>query len=102
MFKATLNTRQKEVLLIVKTTALDDFPSPVYSYSCILFKYPPLPSKSQVNKPKSLTASGVYGNKQLCLTAWLKYYVEKYGIVLQGKEKQLEQMWKGSIYGTSA
>ena len=42
-FKATLNRRHKEVQWRVKTTTLDDFPSPVYPYSCILFKYPPLP-----------------------------------------------------------
>jgi len=74
-----------------------------FPLSCLLlFLHSLLPPKSQVNKPKSLTASGVYKNKQLCLTAWLKYCIEKQGIVLRGKEKQLEQMWKGSIYGTSA
>jgi hypothetical protein len=78
-----------------------------FSLSCLLLllhslQIPAPPPKSQVNKPKSLTASGVYENKQLCLTAWLEYCIEKQGIVLQGKAKQLEQMWKGSIYGTCA
>ena len=77
LFKATLNRRQKEALWMVKTTALDDFPSPVYSCSCILFKYPPLTQNHKSISQNLFTASGVYENKQLCLTAWLKYCIEK-------------------------
>jgi hypothetical protein len=87
---------------MVKTTTFDDFPSPVYSYTCILFKYQPLSRTPQVNKPKSLNASRVYENKKLCLTACLQYCILKQGNVLQGKAKHLDQMWRVSIYGTSA